>query len=97
MKQINIDELCEPIEVTVGGKTYQVADIPQDTAKRMQEAGDDENIDILVATMTEILGAEKADIQKLGMRKLLALVSVVMGTITEEITGKNAPGAVATP
>lgn len=35
MPKINIDDICEPIEVTVGGKTYTVDDIPRDIARKI--------------------------------------------------------------
>ena len=96
MPKINIDELCEPIEVTVGGKTYHVDDIPKETAEKMQKAGlegEQGSIETLVDVMTEVLGADRADIDKLGMRKLLLLVTHVMNTINDEVAGKNVPKA----
>jgi len=98
MPKINIDELCEPIEVIVGGKTYTVEDISRETAKKMEATGektkDSTDLDPLVGIMAEVLGADKADIAKLGMRKLLLLVTKVMGAVNEEIEGKNVPKAV---
>ena len=135
MPKINIDELCKPIEVTVGGKDYTLEDIPQETVKKMVKLGnvankiqenikettelmekaktagdsvgikqckertaklmkkaeDDSGTDELVAIMTSILGAEKADIGALGMRKLTMLVKRIMDTINEELEGKNVP------
>lgn len=100
MPKINIDELCEPIEVTVGGKDYTIEDISRETAKKMEVTGektkDSTDLDPLVGLMAEVLGADKADIDKLGMRKLLLLVTKVMGTINEEIEGKNVPKAAVT-
>jgi len=100
MPKINIDELCEPIEVTVGGKTYTVVDISRDIAKKMESIGDEakttSDLEPLIAVISEVLGADKADIAKLGMRKLLMLVTKVMGAVNEEIEGKNVPKAVVT-
>jgi len=97
MPKINIDDLCEPIEVTVGGKTYIVLDISRETAKKMETIGEKTkgttDLEPLVGIMSEVLGAEKSDIAKLGMRKLLKLVTKVMGAINEEIEGKNSPEA----
>ena len=105
MPKINIDELIEPIEVTVGGKTYIVDDIPQDTAKKMyrigqkakkaEAAGDEEDssTDEMAAILTEILGADAKDVAALGMRRLLKLVTSIMATLTEEATAKNVPKA----
>jgi len=99
MPIINIDDLCEPIEVIVGGKTYGVVDISRDTAKKMTEVGekiqDSGDTEDLIEIMTEILGAEREDIAKLGVRKLLMLVKKVMGAINEEVEGKNVPEVVA--
>ena len=101
MPKINIDELCEPIEVTVAGKNYVVEDIPRDLAKKMQklgeaveDSGESGETDRLADIMTEILGADEEDIAKLGMRKLLMLVKLVMGTINDELEAKNAPEVV---
>jgi len=95
MPSINIDELCEPIEVTVGGKTYTVEDISRETAKKMETLGtaskEANDLDPLVDVMSEVLGADPADIAKLGMRHLLMLVTHVMDTVNEEIAGKNVP------
>ena len=118
MPKINIDELVEDIEVTVGGKTYTVKDIPRDLATKMEvlgvkaadaklvretaikvgkpyeeEKGDTEP---LIDIMTEVLGADRADIQKLGMRKLLKLVTAVIGSIETELGAKNVPEGAAT-
>jgi len=95
MPKINIDELVEPIEVTVGGITYHVEDISRETAKKMETIGEEtkgtSNVEPLIDIITEILGAKREDIAKLGMRKLLRLVTSVMGTINAEIEGKNVP------
>ena len=103
MPKINIDELCEPIEVTVGGKVYKLDDISRETAKKMDQAGrkaeaDDSgaNFNALSDVMAEILGAPKEDMMALGIRKLLRLTKELMGTINEEIEGKNVQKAVPT-
>ena len=95
MPKINIDELVEPIEVTVGGITYSVEDISRETAKKMETIGAEtegtSNVEPLIDIFVEILGAKREDIAKLGMRKLLRLVTAVMGTISAEVEGKNVP------
>ncbi len=100
MPKINIDALCEPIEVTVGGKTYTVDDISREVAKKMEVIGeqtrDTTDLDSLVSVMSEVLGADETDIAKLGMRKLLLLVTKVMGAINEELVGKNVPEVTVT-
>ena len=100
MPKINIDDLCEPIEVTVGGKAYTVVDISRDTSKKMEALGKANkgtaDLDPLVTVMAEVLGAPEEEVAKLGMRKLLMLVTKVMGAINEEIEGKNAPKAAVT-
>jgi len=97
MSKINIDELCEPIEVTVGGKTYTVDDISQETAGKMSKMGGDEaNEDpkLVSEILIEILHANKADINKLGLRKRTMLILRLMEIINEELEGKNVPKAV---
>jgi len=138
--KINIDELCEPIEVTIGGKEYTFEDIPQATAKKMtalgktaddievsikdaeqrltlaklkgvpevikgvennlkalmDKAANDDSTAKLSAIMAEVLGAEKEAFKNLGMRKLTMLVKMVMGTISEELEGKNVPKVAVT-
>lgn len=103
MPKINIDELCEPIEVTVGGEVYVVEDISRDTAKRMEKAGQkaenddsDASFTLLADTMAEMLGAPKEAIRKLGIRKLLRLTKELMDAINGEIEGKNVQKAVPT-
>ncbi len=114
MPEINIDDLVEPIKVTVGGKTYTIADISPEmademakiskdaeiaekAAKKAVEAGEDpalanpNNTKAMMAIMTKMLGATKEAMAKLGMRKRLMLMKLVMETINEEIEGKNAP------
>ncbi len=99
MPKIDIDKLVEPIEVTVGGKTYTVDDISQELSRKMEAIGkqseDASDLSPLSDVMAEVLGADEADIAKLGMRKLLMLVTRVMGVINEEFEGKNVPEAVA--
>ena len=58
-------------------------------------AESDDSADEMSGLMCEILGAEKADIDKLGMRKLMLLVTQVMKVVSEEIEGKNVPKVVA--
>ncbi len=140
MTKINIDKLCEPIEVIVGGKDYTLDDIPQATARKMarlgkaaddieaaikdasarlvsaklqgvpevikeindelkilmEKADKDDSTEGLSAIMAEVLGAEEGTFKNLGMRKLTMLVKQVMGTISEELEGKNVPGAAVT-
>jgi len=76
-----------------------VEDVPRDMAMRMQKLGvdaeKDGDIGPLADIMAEVLGADKADIAKLGMRKLSLLVRRFMDIITEELEGKNVPKAVA--
>jgi len=45
--------------------------------------------------LAEILGAKPEAIAALGMRKLLALITGVMGEISAEIEGKNSPKVAA--
>jgi len=100
--KINIDELCEPIEVTVGGKVYTIDDISRDVAQKMEaiNAKPDEgkstgaNLGAMAELMAEILGADQADMAKLGMRKLTRLIVGVMSIINEELEGKNVPKVV---
>jgi len=119
MPKINIDEMVEPIEVTVGGKEYVIADIPRDTAKRMGEVGrkaelieakirkaaedgvdieveEDTSTDEMSDILAEILGADKKDMDALGMRKLLKLTTSIMGTLSDENEAKNVPKAAVT-
>jgi len=100
MPKLNIDEMCEPIVIVVGKKEYTVEDIPRDMAIRMQKLGEkaekDGDIGPLADLMAEVLGADKADIAKLGMRKLTMLVRRFMDVITVELEGKNVPKAVVT-
>ena len=99
MSTINIDDLCEPITVIVGGKEYVVNDISRETGRKMdalQNAAEEgaDTLAPLVGIMAEVLGADEADINKLGMRHLTLLVTHVMKTINEELEGKNAPKVV---
>ena len=100
MLKINIDELCEPIEVTVGGKQYTIVDISRETAKRMEDAGkqsqDSTDLDPIANLMAEVLGADEADMATLGVRKLLRLVTEVMGNINGELEAKKSPEAAQT-
>jgi len=96
MPKINIDEICEPIEITVGGKTYTVADIPPDTAKRMADLSKKEDYDEsdttpIVTMLTEILGATNEDIAKLGIRKLGITMKQIFTVINDEVEAKNVP------
>ncbi len=62
MTEINIDELCEPIKVTVGGKEYTLEDIPQATAKKMAKLGRTaDNIEEAITDTTTRLAAAKVD------------------------------------
>ena len=99
MPKMNIDEIakavCEPIEVTVGGKDYTIIDIPLSVTKKMNALGDAAtgDIDTLIGVVAEIFGAKAEDIGKLGMRKLLLLVRTLMDEVNKEAEAKNAPKA----
>ena len=109
MPKINIDELVKPIEVIVGGTEYTIEDISPDIANKMAkisedaqkaiEAGETANpadTEAMTNIMAEIMGADKAELAKLGMRKRLMLVTQIMGVINEELEAKNVPEAAAT-
>lgn len=99
MPEVNIDEICEPIKVTVGGKEYTVVDISRETARKMSKldtaSEGTEGLDHMAGLLAEVLNADPDDMAKLGMRKLMKTITSVMGIINEEIEGKNVQGAVA--
>jgi len=76
MPKINIDELCAPIEVTVGGKEYLLADISRETAREMAKLGGeaDEIQDAISDTKDLIESARNADNlgEIVGLRKSIA-------------------------
>ena len=101
MPKINIDEICEPIEITVGGKTYTVEDIPPDTAKRAAKMSEKEDFDEsdtspAVSMLTELLGATPEDMAKLGIRKLGVTMKQLFTVVNDEVEAKNVPKAEAT-
>lgn len=92
MPKMNIDIMCEPIEITVGGKEYIVVDIPPETADKMakvDEKGGEENSKRTAEILVEILGAQMPDIVKLGMRKRTMLIIKLMDFINKELEAKN--------
>lgn len=100
MISINIDEQCEPIEITVGGKKYKIEDISTETANKMREtasldSGSDEAEKATIDILCSILGATEEDVKALGFRKRMMLVVQISKTLSEEIEGKNAQEAVA--
>jgi hypothetical protein len=98
MPKINIDEICEPIEITVGGKTYMVEDVPPNTAKKMAKMSEKEDFDEadtspIVGILTELLGADQEDMAKLGIRKLGVTMKQLFTVINDEVEAKNVPRA----
>lgn len=98
MPKINIDEICEPIEITVGSKTYIVEDVPPDTAKKMAKMSEKEDFDEadtspIVSILTELLGADPEDMAKLGIRKLGVTMKQLFTIINDEVEAKNVPKA----
>jgi len=51
MPKINIDEIVQPIEITVGGNEYTVEDIPRSTVREMSRLGN--NADLLERAIKE--------------------------------------------
>ncbi|MDD4984333.1 MAG: hypothetical protein PHQ43_00890 [Dehalococcoidales bacterium] len=99
MLTVNVDQLCEPIEVILGGKTYVVEDIPQNIAKRMAALSQSTNEDDaapMVDILAEILGADKKDIKGLGIRKLGMTIKGLFDIVNNEVEAKNVPKAVPT-
>lgn len=99
MPKINIDELIEPIEVTVNGKIYTFEDISSETTKKMIAIGNSaqevEDTEPLVDILAEILGADRKEIAKLGMRKRLGLITNIMNIVNSEVESKNVPKVAA--
>ena len=91
MSKINIDELCEPIEIVVGGKTYKVEDISPETAAKMTKIKDGDDDEVMLGILAEILGAETKDLVSLGLRKRNMLAVRLMDTINDELKAKNVP------
>ena len=75
--------------------TFQVKSA-REIAQFTKEANDIDNLEELAEMMVEVLNADKTEMAKLGMRKLLMLIKELMGTINEEIEGKNVPKAAVT-
>ena len=98
MPKINIDEICEPIEITVGGKVYIVEDIPPGVAKKMAKMSEVEDFDEsdtspVAAVLAELLGAEPSDMAKLGIRKLGITMKQLFTVVNDEVEAKNVPKA----
>ena len=98
MPKINIDEIVEPIEITVGGKTYTVEDIPSALAKKMADISkkddyDESDMSPVAAVLAELLGAEPSDMAKLGIRKLGATIKHIFTVVNDEVEAKNVPKA----
>jgi len=95
MPKINIDELCEPIVLIVGGKEYTIVDISQELAERMtkigKNAGEVTDVKIMVDILSEVLNANKDDIAQLGIRKIGATIQNIFNVINGELEAKNAP------
>ncbi len=79
MPKINIDELVEPIEITVGGKDYIVLDISRETAKEMAKVGGEaDELEIAILDLNDLIEAARKASNLKRVAELRGKVTVLM-------------------
>jgi hypothetical protein len=97
MPKFNADEqVFEPIELTLNGKTYKVESVDQAMFARIEEvskgAADRADLDVVARQLGVILGAEPAEFKGVDLRKLSAALKFLTKAITSQIEGKEGNG-----
>lgn len=101
MKKINIDAipgLTDPIELTVGGKTFNISGMTKELLDKVTELADQESdnmgvVDLLAKQIRLLINGTEEDYKffcGLDARVLRATLGRVMETLTEAGERKNA-------
>ena len=99
MKTLNIDamaeQMFEPIEVILGGKTYTITAVPAPLVKKFTELEGSTDPSEIAGPLAELLGADTEVLLKTDLRVLVLTGRKLMETLmqqTEELDEKNSPG-----
>lgn len=94
MPKFNVDEvqqLSEPIEVTLDGKTYAVVKVSSELMDKVTELAKDKGqSNILPQQMGMLLGVDASEFRTTDVRKLGQAIKFITGEITKGFDEKNA-------
>lgn len=98
MPKFNADEIqYEPIELTLNGKTYTVAEVSQSMFDRIKETADKSketgaDMSVVYEQIGIILGVEKSEFVGCDIRRAGAALKYLTDSITAQIEGKSGNG-----
>lgn len=92
MPKLNADEkVFDPIEITLGGKTYVITEITQDMFDELQRIAKENQggTDAVLQQLAVFLGANLEDLRKIDLRRAGAVLRFLTETVTAQAEGKS--------
>ena len=93
MAKFNADEqsqLAEPIEITIGGKTYVIEKLSMALMDKVEEIGQKPSMSAAILQFCVLTGAEPADMSDVDVRKIAGALDFITKTVKEGLVSKNA-------
>lgn len=90
MPKFDADQMFEPIEVTLGGKTYVIKEVLQpqlDEVQRIAKEGE-ASAETVFRQLAAFLGADIEELKKVDVRKAGAALKFITKALTEQFEGQ---------
>ena len=92
MPKFNADEqVMEPIEVVLGGKTYLIQEIKQSMFDKIKEIANTvkDGPESVFQQLSVLLGEDIAVLREVDLRKAGAILRFIIDTVTAQMEGKT--------
>ena len=92
MAKFNADEkVFEPIEITLGGKEYNIQEIRQETFTKIKAIATDvkDGTEAIFQQLSVLLDEDVSILRKVDLRRASAVLKFLIDTITAQIEGKS--------
>ncbi len=81
MKAVDVDTLLAEtkLKLTLGGKTYEIEDVPLPVFLKtaIEEAGEEQDREVLHKQLAEILGVDKSELKDVGLKAATLAVHTI--------------------
>ena len=92
MAKFNADEqsqMAEPIEITIGGKTYVIEKLPVSLLEEVERAGATPSIESAIKQFCVLTKAEPKDLAGVDIRLIGKALDFITKTVKEGLESKN--------
>ena len=92
MAKFNADEqtqLVEPIEITIGGKTYVIEKLSMALMEKVEELGQKPSMEAAVQQFCLLTGADPKDMAGVDIRKIAGALDFITNTVKAGLASKN--------